>query len=141
MLRQGHADVDRVAPAQVDLLMVQLNSEGEFMEHGQLDSKNTRTEWRRADRAGQKQSDLSPWRLTGETALQSWPEANDRNHSISVNLDYVAPDVHSLVFVARARGAALLPGLRAHPELLPVRFPPATSGGLRPTDRASNRAL
>ena len=86
--------------------MVQLNSEGEYMEHGQLDSKNTRTEWRRADRAGQKQSDLSPWRLTGETALQSWPEANDRNHSISVNLDYVAPDVHSLVFVARARGAA-----------------------------------
>ena len=96
----------RSAPAQVDLLMVQLNSEGEYMEHGQLDSKNTRTEWRRADRAGQKQSDLSPWRLTGETALQSWPEANDRNHSISVNLDYVAPDVHSLVFVARARGAA-----------------------------------
>lgn len=90
------------APAMTDLVMMQLDQNGDYIASGQLDAQNTTTEWRRADAPGQR-VDAAPWRLSGEAVASHWPEIDDRNHSIQVNLDYIAPDVDSLVFICKAR--------------------------------------
>ena len=94
----------RCAPAQMDLLMLQLDCRGDYIASSALDAKNTRTEWRRPARAG-KRVDNAPWMQSGETVSTHsyWRDEDDRNHRLEVNLDYIAPDVDSLVFIAKAR--------------------------------------
>lgn len=131
----------RSTPAMVDLLMLQLDSQGDYLSSAHLDAKNTSTEWRRADSPG-KVPDTSPWRLSGETVLSHsyWEDQENRNHRINVNLDYIAPDVDSLVFIAKARPQLdgdeyTLSASIDVPQIVLIAPTPTQTSGARQSDR------